>query len=87
MHIPDNLDWHKSGGLLPAIIQHADSGEVLMLGYMNADALAATCAQGRVTFYSRSKQGRPATPARRAASTPLTAKARAAGASSPNWKP
>ena len=56
MHIPDNLDWHKSGGLLPAIIQHADSGEVLMLGYMNADALAATCAQGRVTFYSRSKQ-------------------------------
>ena len=50
MHIPDNLDWHKSGGLLPAIIQHADSGEVLMLGYMNADALAATCAHKRVYF-------------------------------------
>jgi len=56
MHIPDNLDWHKSGGLLPAIIQHADSGEVLMLGYMNHAALAATCTSGRVTFYSRSKQ-------------------------------
>ena len=53
---PDNLDWHKSGGLIPAIIQDADSGQVLMLGYMNRDALAHTLESGRVTFYSRSKQ-------------------------------
>lgn len=53
---PDSLDWHKSGGLIPAIVQDADSGQVLMLGYMNRDALAQTLAAGRVTFYSRSKQ-------------------------------
>lgn len=53
---PGNLDWEKTGGLLPAIVQHADSGAVLMLGYMNAAALAATCDTGRVTFFSRSKQ-------------------------------
>jgi phosphoribosyl-ATP pyrophosphohydrolase/phosphoribosyl-AMP cyclohydrolase len=50
------LDWAKSGGLLPAIVQHWLTGEVLMLGYMNADALAQTQAIGKVTFYSRSKQ-------------------------------
>ena len=50
------LDWAKGGGLLPAIVQHWRSGEVLMLGYMNADALAQTQACGHVTFYSRSKQ-------------------------------
>ena len=50
------LDWAKGGGLLPAIVQDADSLRVLMLGYMNAEALAATRASGRVTFYSRSKQ-------------------------------
>ncbi|MEN3260444.1 bifunctional phosphoribosyl-AMP cyclohydrolase/phosphoribosyl-ATP diphosphatase HisIE [Sodalis endosymbiont of Spalangia cameroni] len=50
------LDWQKNGGLLPAIVQHAVSGEVLMLGYMNADALQATEQSGQVTFYSRSKQ-------------------------------
>ena len=53
---PDNLDWQKNGGLIPAIIQDADSGQVLMLGYMNRDALAQTLESGRVTFYSRSKQ-------------------------------
>lgn len=53
---PDSLDWHKSGGLIPAIVQDADSGQVLMLGYMNRDALAQTLAAGCVTFYSRSKQ-------------------------------
>ncbi len=53
---PDSLDWHKSGGLIPAIVQDADSSQVLMLGYMNRDALAQTLAAGRVTFYSRSKQ-------------------------------
>jgi phosphoribosyl-AMP cyclohydrolase / phosphoribosyl-ATP pyrophosphohydrolase len=50
------LDWSKSGGLLPAIVQHWLTGEVLMLGYMNAEALARTQALGKVTFYSRSKQ-------------------------------
>ncbi|MEO7050181.1 MAG: bifunctional phosphoribosyl-AMP cyclohydrolase/phosphoribosyl-ATP diphosphatase HisIE [Rhodanobacter sp.] len=50
------LDWAKGNGLLPAIVQHWRSGEVLMLGYMNAEALAQTQASGRVTFYSRSKQ-------------------------------
>ncbi|OZI15656.1 bifunctional phosphoribosyl-AMP cyclohydrolase/phosphoribosyl-ATP diphosphatase, partial [Sodalis-like symbiont of Philaenus spumarius] len=49
------LDWQKTGGMLPAIVQHAVSGEVLMLGYMNADALRATQKSGQVTFYSRSK--------------------------------
>ncbi|TAL91711.1 MAG: bifunctional phosphoribosyl-AMP cyclohydrolase/phosphoribosyl-ATP diphosphatase HisIE [Rhodanobacter sp.] len=50
------LDWAKGDGLLPAIVQHWLSGEVLMLGYMNPDALAQTRASGHVTFYSRSKQ-------------------------------
>ena len=50
------LDWAKGDGLLPAIVQHWLSGEVLMLGYMNAGALAQTQASGKVTFYSRSKQ-------------------------------
>lgn len=51
-----SLDWAKGDGLLPAIVQHWRSGEVLMLGYMNAEALAQTQASGKVTFYSRSKQ-------------------------------
>lgn len=50
------LDWAKGDGLLPAIVQHWLSGEVLMLGYMNAEALAQTRSSGHVTFYSRSKQ-------------------------------
>ncbi len=50
------LDFSKGDGLLPAIIQHADTGAVLMLGYMNAAALAATQARGRVVFFSRSRQ-------------------------------
>ncbi|WP_438997045.1 bifunctional phosphoribosyl-AMP cyclohydrolase/phosphoribosyl-ATP diphosphatase HisIE [Candidatus Puniceispirillum sp.] len=54
----DAPEWHKDGesGLLPAIIQHVDTREVLMLGYMNRDALAASYDSGKVTFYSRSKQ-------------------------------
>jgi len=43
-------------GLLPAIVQQEDTGEVLMLGYMNAEALRRTLTQGRVTFWSRSRQ-------------------------------
>jgi phosphoribosyl-AMP cyclohydrolase / phosphoribosyl-ATP pyrophosphohydrolase len=49
------LDWQKMNGLVPAIVQDAASGAVLMLGYMNREALAATEATGRVTFFSRSK--------------------------------
>ena len=50
------LDWPKSDGLLPAVVQHWLTGEVLMLGYMNAEALAETRRSGKVTFFSRSKQ-------------------------------
>ena len=52
----DSLDWSKGDGLLPAIIQDARTEAVLMLGYMNRDALAATLDRQRVVFYSRSKQ-------------------------------
>jgi phosphoribosyl-ATP pyrophosphohydrolase/phosphoribosyl-AMP cyclohydrolase len=52
----DQLDWHKGDGLLPAIVQHAHSREVLMLGFMNQDALEHTERTQRVTFYSRTKQ-------------------------------
>jgi len=52
----ENLDWAKGNGLLPVVVQDADSLRVLMLGYMNAEALAATRASGHVTFFSRSKQ-------------------------------
>ena len=45
-----------ANGLLPAIIQQHDSGEVLMLGYMDAEALRRTLTQGRVTFWSRSRK-------------------------------
>jgi phosphoribosyl-ATP pyrophosphohydrolase/phosphoribosyl-AMP cyclohydrolase len=54
---PALLDWTKGDGLLPAVIQHALDGRVLMLGYMNEAALRRTLAEGRVTFYSRSRQG------------------------------
>jgi phosphoribosyl-ATP pyrophosphohydrolase/phosphoribosyl-AMP cyclohydrolase len=50
------LDWDKGGGLLPAIVQHARTGHVLMLGYMNEVSLRETLAHGRVVFYSRSRQ-------------------------------
>ena len=51
-----NLDWEKGDGLLPVIVQDAANLRVLMLGYMNAEALAVTRASGFVTFYSRSKK-------------------------------
>lgn len=50
------LAWDKQDGLLPAIVQDAATLRVLMLGYMDRAALAATLASGHVTFYSRSKQ-------------------------------
>jgi len=49
------IDFEKSGGLIPAIIQDATTGKVLMLGYMNAAAFAKTDAEKRVTFFSRTK--------------------------------
>lgn len=52
----EGIDWDKVGGLLPAIVQDADSGMVLMLGYMNREALARTLELRRVTFYSRTRQ-------------------------------
>ena len=52
----DQVDWAKGGGLAPAIVQDAETLQVLMLGYMNREALAATVESGLVTFYSRSKQ-------------------------------
>lgn len=50
-----DADWNKGGGLLPAIIQDARTGQVLMLGYMNEEAAVTTVASGKVTFFSRSK--------------------------------
>ncbi|MEO8500533.1 MAG: bifunctional phosphoribosyl-AMP cyclohydrolase/phosphoribosyl-ATP diphosphatase HisIE [Vicinamibacteria bacterium] len=52
----DALDWEKQGGLLPAVVQDEHTGRVLMLGYMNRDAIAATLDTGHVTFWSRSKE-------------------------------
>lgn len=49
------IDFTKGDGLVPAIIQDADTHQVLMLGYMNEESLAKTKAEGRVTFFSRSK--------------------------------
>lgn len=51
----DALAWDKMGGLLPATVQDSASGQVLMLGYMSREALAATFEKGRAVFHSRSK--------------------------------
>lgn len=51
----DALAWDRMDGLLPAVVQDADSGEVRMLGYMNRTALDATLADRLVTFFSRSR--------------------------------
>ncbi|MFC6592988.1 bifunctional phosphoribosyl-AMP cyclohydrolase/phosphoribosyl-ATP diphosphatase HisIE [Deinococcus lacus] len=51
----DELDFQKMGGLVPCIVQDADTAQVLMLGYMNEEALRLTLATGRVTFYSRAR--------------------------------
>jgi phosphoribosyl-AMP cyclohydrolase len=49
------IDFHKSGGLVPAIIQDESSGDVLMLGFMNAESLAETRRTGEAIFFSRSR--------------------------------
>jgi phosphoribosyl-ATP pyrophosphohydrolase/phosphoribosyl-AMP cyclohydrolase len=51
----DRLAWDKQDGLLPAVVQDADTLRVLMLGYMNREALEMTLACRHVTFFSRSK--------------------------------
>jgi phosphoribosyl-ATP pyrophosphohydrolase/phosphoribosyl-AMP cyclohydrolase len=50
------IEWEKSGGLIPAVIQDFETNEVLMLGYMNKEALELTKKTGFVHYYSRSKQ-------------------------------
>jgi phosphoribosyl-ATP pyrophosphohydrolase/phosphoribosyl-AMP cyclohydrolase len=50
-----NIDFTKGNGLVPVIVQDEATMQVLMLGYMNEAALAATTQSGRVTFYSRSR--------------------------------
>ncbi|MGB5291324.1 MAG: bifunctional phosphoribosyl-AMP cyclohydrolase/phosphoribosyl-ATP diphosphatase HisIE [Lysobacterales bacterium] len=52
----DDLAWKKMDGLIPAIVQDAFDGRVLMQGYMNKDALKVTLESGQVTFWSRSRQ-------------------------------
>ncbi len=52
----NEVDFAKEDGLLPAVVQHAESGAVLMLGYMNREALVATLTRRRVVFFSRSKR-------------------------------
>jgi len=49
------IDFQKSGGLVPAIIQDERNGEILMLGFMNAESLAETQRTGEVVFFSRSR--------------------------------
>ncbi|WP_035918384.1 bifunctional phosphoribosyl-AMP cyclohydrolase/phosphoribosyl-ATP diphosphatase HisIE [Legionella fairfieldensis] len=53
---PSDIDWKKINDLLPVIIQDNQTGQVLMLGYMNQEALDSTCETGQVTFYSRTKK-------------------------------
>ena len=52
----DRLDWQKMDGLLPAIVQHAFDGRVLMQAYVNRESLLHSLETGRVTFWSRSRQ-------------------------------
>ena len=52
----DDLAWDKMNGLIPAIVQDAFDGRVLMQGYMNKDALRVTFESGQVTFWSRSRK-------------------------------
>ncbi|EKE82836.1 bifunctional phosphoribosyl-AMP cyclohydrolase/phosphoribosyl-ATP diphosphatase HisIE [Idiomarina xiamenensis] len=50
------LAWQKGAGLLPCVVQHALTGQVLMLGYMTRESAAMSLQSGKVTFFSRSKQ-------------------------------
>ena len=50
------LDFEKTGGLIPAIVQDHHSGEVLMMAYMNSEAWNTTLSTGKATYYSRSRK-------------------------------
>src|SRR4029077_8056797 len=50
------LDFDKLGGLIPAVVQNASDGEVLMVGFMNPEAVAPTLTGGYVTFFRRTRQ-------------------------------
>ena len=52
----NQLDFQKNDGLIPVVVQDNETNKVLMLGYMNADALEKTIIEKRVTFFSRNKQ-------------------------------
>ncbi|MEK6214933.1 MAG: bifunctional phosphoribosyl-AMP cyclohydrolase/phosphoribosyl-ATP diphosphatase, partial [Vibrio fluvialis] len=54
--LSDRINWDKVDGLVPAIVQDFSSSQVLMMGYMNQDALAKTIETNQVTFFSRTKQ-------------------------------
>lgn len=51
-----NINWEKAGNLIPAIVQHIKTQQILMLGYMNPEALEKTLESGQITFYSRSRK-------------------------------
>ncbi len=51
-----NLDFEKTGGLIPAIVQDYETGEVLMLAFVNKEAWEATLSTGKATYFSRSRQ-------------------------------
>ena len=53
--ILEKADWNKDKGLIPAIVQDSATARVLMLGYMDREALTQTISSGKVTFFSRSK--------------------------------
>lgn len=50
-----NLDFEKTGGLIPAVVQDEEDGRILMVGFMNEEAFKKTVETGKVTFYSRSR--------------------------------
>lgn len=54
--LSERIDWDKVEGLVPAIVQDFQSSQVLMMGYMNQEALQKTAQTGQVTFFSRTKQ-------------------------------
>ncbi len=56
MNLIERIQWEKVGGLLPVVIQDNLTNQVLMLGYMNPEALEKTLTEKKVTFWSRTKQ-------------------------------
>ena len=67
------MDFSKLNGLIPAVAQDDESGEVLMVGFMNEAALAETRRTGYMTFFSRSRQSLWVKGRRRATSSPCAA--------------